>query len=218
MDSASITVEGDGPYLVRGGVPLSRRRIVRSEQGEALVWRTEEVTERGGTYRLCRCGGSSTKPFCDGSHADDGFDGTESGPTDDYQERARAYPGTGMTLHDDRGLCAHASFCATKQTNAWKMMRETEDTATRSHAMAMVERCPSGAITYDVDGERNEPDLPVRVNVIEDGPLFVSGGVPVSRADGAPLETRNRMALCRCGASSNKPFCDGTHVEVGFEG
>lgn len=218
MDEPRITVEQDGPYVVDGGVPMGRRHIVRSERGESLVWRTEEVVERGGTYRLCRCGGSSAKPYCDGSHADNGFDGTESAPIDDYEERSTAYEGTGMTMHDDRGICAHASFCATKQTNAWKMMPRTEDTAVRSQAIAMIERCPSGAITYQVEGERNEPDLPTRVNVVEDGPLWVTGGIRVERADGEPLQTRNRMTLCRCGASENKPLCDGSHVEVGFEG
>ena len=218
MDEPRITVERDGPYVVTGGVPLGRRHIVRSERGESLTWRTDEVTERGGSYRLCRCGGTSTTPYCDDSHADDGFDGTESAPTDDYEDRATAYPGTGMTMHDDRGLCAHASFCATRQTNAWKMMRRTEETAVRSQAIAMVERCPSGAITYEVEGAPNEPALPTRVDVVEDGPLLVTGGIPVDRADGEPLQTRNRMALCRCGASGNKPLCDGSHAEVGFEG
>lgn len=218
MDDQRISVTEDGPYVVRGGVPLSRRRIITTEEGESLVWRTEEVSQRGGTYRLCRCGRSSTKPYCDDSHLDSDFDGTETAPTDDYEDRAKAYEGTGMTMHDDRGICAHASFCATKATNAWKMMKETDDTAVRSQAMAMIERCPSGAITYEVEGERNEPDLPRQVNVVEDGPLFVSGGIPVERADGARLQTRKRMALCRCGASENKPLCDGSHSEVGFEG
>ena len=217
MDEPRITVEEDGPYVVAGGVPLGRKHIVRSEQGESLAWRTEDVADRRGTYRLCRCGGSSTKPTGDDSHVDNGFDGAASAPSDEYAERATAYTGTGVTMHDDRGICAHASFCATRQTNAWKMMQRTADTAVRSQAIAMVERCPSGAITYEVEGERNEPDLPRRVNVVADGPLFVTGGIPVERADGAPLQTRNRMTLCRCGQSQNKPLCDGSHAEVGFE-
>jgi CDGSH-type Zn-finger protein len=46
--------------------------------------------------------------------------------------------------------------------------------------------------------------------------LWVTGGVPVHRADGRPLETRNRMTLCRCGQSSGRPLCDGTHRKIGF--
>ena len=58
--------------------------------------------------------------------------------------------------------------------------------------------------------------------VIEDpaervsGPLWVRGGIPVIAADGFAYEVRNRVTLCRCGASANKPFCDGSHFKVGF--
>jgi CDGSH-type Zn-finger protein len=55
------------------------------------------------------------------------------------------------------------------------------------------------------------------VSPIANGPLFVSGGVPIERADGEPMELSNRVTLCRCGRSSNKPLCDGTHSEIGFE-
>jgi hypothetical protein len=81
----------------------------------------------------------------------------------------------------------------------------------------MIEHCPSGALAYEIDGELVEPDLPVQISPIANGPLFVSGGVPIERADGELIETRNRVTLCRCGASSNKPLCDGTHAEIGFE-
>jgi hypothetical protein len=84
--------------------------------------------------------------------------------------------------------------------------------------MAMVERCPSGALTYRLsDSEPDlEPDLPVAIGVVDDGPLFVTGGVAVARSDGEPFEVRNRVTLCRCGGSANKPLCDGTHKTNGF--
>lgn len=218
VSEPTIDVQEGGPYMVRGDVPIARTSQVATDEGEPLVWRTGEVRQQDGGYALCRCGRSSDKPFCDGTHADVEWDGEESAPTDAYADRAEDYAGTGMVMHDDRGICEHAGFCATAKTNAWKMMSDTDDTATRSQAMAMVERCPSGALTYSVEGERIEPDLPTRVNVIEDGPLWVTGGIPVERADGEPLETRNRMTLCRCGASGIKPLCDGSHEEIGFTG
>ena len=63
-----------------------------------------------------------------------------------------------------------------------------------------------------------EPDLPVEVAVIPDGPLWVTGGIDITGSDGTPLERRNRVTLCRCGQSSSKPLCDGSHKEAGFSG
>lgn len=211
-----ITVRPNGPYVVTGHVPLRRKRPVVSERGEPLAWLTGPVIDDGPAYALCRCGGSSNKPFCDGTHASNGFDGTEAAPTDTYDERATRYEGTGIVVLDDRGICEHAGFCGNQVTNVWKMVPDTADPVVRGQVMAMIERCPSGALSYEVDGERVEPDLPAAIGVIDNGPLWVTGGIPVERADGQPLETRNRMTLCRCGASKIKPLCDGSHAEVGF--
>ena len=171
---------------------------------------------RAPRYALCRCGGSASKPYCDGTHASNGFDGTESAPTDDYQATAKTYDGTNIEVLDDRGLCEHAGFCGNRVTNVWKMVRDTADTTVRAQVMAMIEHCPSGALSYRVDGELLEPSLPAEVGVVDDGPLWLTGGIPVERADGQPLEARNRVTLCRCGGSANKPLCDGTHKELGF--
>jgi hypothetical protein len=80
------------------------------------------------------------------------------------------------------------------------MVPDTDRTDIRSQVIAMVERCPSGALTYAVEGHDGpvEPPLAALVSVVPDGPLFVSGRVPVSRSDGATLEARNRVTLCRC--------------------
>ncbi len=98
------------------------------------------------------------------------------------------------------------------------MTSETADTGDRSQVVAMVERCPSGALTYSLPGAPGdvEPPLAAGIAVVDDGPLWVTGSVPVTRADGQPLEARARMTLCRCGASSNKPLGDGSHAKVGF--
>jgi hypothetical protein len=93
--------------------------------------------------------------------------------------------------------------------------------------MAMADRCPSGTFAYelDLDGEMTEceEDLPAEVAAISKdrhsetaGPLWVSGKVPIMQPDGTFLEPRNRVTLCRCGNSKNKPFCDGTHASIGF--
>ena len=100
------------------------------------------------------------------------------------------------------------------------MAEKTADTQVRAQVIAMIERCPSGALTYEIESEGGviEPDLPEEIAVTDNGPLWVTGGIPIERADGQPVETRNRVTLCRCGHSKNKPFCDGTHIDVGFKG
>lgn len=215
-----IRVTEDGPYVVSGGVPLSRRRPVVSEHGEPLTWRTTESLDAPETYELCRCGHSDDKPFCSGAHATVGFDGEETADASGYDARAKTYEGTGVTVRDDRSICEHAGFCANRASNVWKMVRRTEDTQVRSEMIAMVERCPSGALTYSVDGQELEPDLRPSVRVVDDGPLAVTGGaagsITLVRGDGS-RETRARMTLCRCGQSKNKPFCDGTHTSIGFQ-
>lgn len=213
-----VKVQPNGPYVVTGSVPLRVKEPVVSEHGEPLTWQTNDVTDDGVAYALCRCGGSSNKPYCDGTHASNDFDGTETASTDEYGQRRTAYPGTGIDVYDDRGICVHAGFCGNKASNVWKMAEKTGDTQVRAQVMAMVERCPSGALTYEVGGSVIEPDLPTEIAIIPDGPIWLSGGIPVERSDGESVETRNRVTLCRCGHSANKPLCDGSHQEAGFKG
>jgi CDGSH-type Zn-finger protein len=215
-----IEVQPHGPYLVSGTVPLTRRRIVRSEHDEPMTWKTTARLKDRETMALCRCGGSSHKPFCDGTHQTNGFDGTEAAPTSTYDERAKPYPTTQVVVRDDRSICEHAGFCGNRVSNVWKMASgpAADDSVIRAQMLAMIERCPSGALTYRLEGDDQdvEPLLAAGVAVTDDGPYFVTGGLPVARADGQPLEARNRVTLCRCGASAHKPLCDGSHKEIGF--
>ena len=214
-----IIVRENGPYKVTGGIPLVRKTPVMSEHGEPLAWKTETVLSPEDSYVLCRCGLSSTKPFCDGTHRSEGFDGTEQAPIGPIAHRVTNYEGTQIVVKDDRSICDHSGFCGNRITNVWKMIKDTNDTQVRAQIMAMVERCPSGALSYalEPDGELVEPDLSQEVAVTPDGPLWVSGSISLERSDGQPFESRNRVTLCRCGASKNKPLCDGSHKEVGFK-
>ena len=189
-----------------------------SEHGEPLTWKKGGVLDTADVYRLCRRGQSSNKPFCDGTHTLKEFDGSETADTGPIADREVDHAGEKIVVKDDPSLCVHAGFCGNRITNIWNMVAETADTQVRAQVMAMVERCPSGRLSFalDADSENVEPDLPKEIAVIPDGPLWVSGGIPVERRDGQPLETRNRVTLCRCGHSSKKPLCDGTHKEVGF--
>ena len=178
----------------------------------------EGVLSTENVYLRCRCGRSSNKPFCDGTHTLVEFDGLETADTGPIADREKSYEGTKIVVKDDRSLCTHDGFCGNRFTNIWKLVPQSDDDKVRAQIIAMVEHCPSGALSFapEPDGENVEPDLPKEIAVTPDGPLWVSGGIPVDRRDGQPLETRNRVTLCRCGASKSKPLCDGTHKQVGF--
>jgi CDGSH-type Zn-finger protein len=200
---AQIRVGVNGSYHVSGGIPLVRIK----KDGTVL----EEIATDG-EYSLCRCGGSSTKPFCSDAHVDIGFDGTESAPTDTYADRAKPLGGE---ILDDRSICAHAGFCADRVTNVWKAAKALDgDAELKQIVYAMIARCPSGALSAPGADE----GLPVRIAIEENGPIHVTGGIRIERSDGAAFETRQRVLLCRCGQSKNKPLCDGSHAETGFRG
>jgi CDGSH-type Zn-finger protein len=210
-----IVTAANGPLLVSGDVPVARRRPVESDQGEPLAWDSSDPLETKDRYALCRCGGSDNKPFCDGTHARTGFE-AEDHDAGSFADRASELGGSGITVHDDRSICEHAGFCGNNVTNVWKAVSDTDDVTVRTMVIGMIEHCPSGALTYELGGEEREPVMPQAIGVIDNGPLWVTGGIPVSLADGTQLETRNRVTLCRCGHSSNKPLCDGSHGEAGF--
>lgn len=219
-ETHKIRVRSKGPYVVEGGIPLVRKEQVVSEHGEPLTWKRGESIPCGDDYVLCRCGESGNKPFCDGTHRSIGFDGAEAPEAATFAQRQVTYEGTGIQIKDDRSLCMHAGFCGNQVTNVWKMSQSSDDTRVRAQIMAMIERCPSGALAYSVekDDADIEPSLPKEIALTPDGALWVSGGIPIERSDGSILETRNRVTLCRCGASKNKPLCDGSHKDIGFSG
>jgi CDGSH-type Zn-finger protein len=217
-----IEICSGGPYIVTGNIPLVRKIQIVSEYGEPLSWKKEGKIATDEGYFLCRCGQSCDKPFCDGTHAKIGFDGTETAPATHYKERKETYPGSKkIAIHLDESLCSDSGFCANRMTNIAEMAAHTDDTQVRALAIAMIEHCPSGALTYSLDeeGVEIEVDLPQQIAVTTEitseaailGPLWVTGGITIIRSDGQVLETRNRVTLCNCGLSKNKPFCDGTH-------
>ena len=213
----SINAAPNGPLLVSGDVALYRRRAVASEHGEPLAWATTERLEAGPRYALCRCGQSANKPFCDGTHKRVGF-AADDNAAGTYDERSNVLGGTGIVVRDDRSICVHAGFCGTRVTNVWKQVPETGESSVRAQVIAMIGNCPSGALTYRfaADSDDVEPLMPQAIAVTDDGPLWVTGEIGVTTSDGRTLEPRNRVTLCRCGESANKPLCDGTHKAAGF--
>lgn len=212
----AISVQKDGPYVVTGGVPLTRKSIVYSELHEPMAWRKDAELGAKPMYKLCRCGASKKKPYCDNSHVKNGFDGAEAAPTEPSAARQQRGVADGITVHDDGLLCTRAGFCGSKIGNIWGALERAGDSRVRFDIIQRIERCPSGRLSYDVGTGVIEPDLPRAIAVTKDGPYWVTGGVTVTMSDGRTLETRNRVELCRCGRSSIKPLCDGSHRDIKF--
>jgi CDGSH-type Zn-finger protein len=219
-----VVVTKDGPYLVSGAVPLSRQTIVADTEGGSEAWReTHPYPAQGEGYALCRCGHSANKPFCDGTHKKVHFNGTETASRQPYREQAQLSEGPQMALTDAESLCAFARFCD-PHGQVWAQVDQTDRAEVRATFVKQVNNCPSGRlVAWDrATGKPVEHALPVSIGVIEDppegvsGPLWVRGGIPVTAADGFTYEVRNRVTLCRCGASKHKPFCDGSHAAIKF--
>ena len=210
----AVMTAKNGPYLVTN-IPA-----VRSHLGETLSVPPQ--------LALCRCGGSSIKPFCDGTCASNGF--TDDKDPHRVPDRRDTYPGQQLTIFDNRGICQHSGLCTDRLATAFRTDSEpfvAPSGARMDELVRAVRDCPSGALSLAFDGheERGLVDWHGRrerhIEITRDGPYRVTGGVPlvdaagtdVSRAEGS---SREHYALCRCGHSRNKPFCSGMHWYVGF--
>lgn len=217
-----IRVTKDGPYILQAGIPLVREAIACDPDGESVGWaRAGSLGDHGGA--LCRCGLSASKPYCDGSHAEFGFDGTETASREPYADRAETLEGPGLRITDVKELCSEARHCH-PWGSVWHEIDDTGDELVRHRVIAQCQMCPSGRyVAVDKDtGEPLERDDEPSVALVHDpaeacdGPLWLRGGIQVVAADGHEYEVRERQTLCRCGRSSNKPFCDGGHIAAGF--
>lgn len=168
---------------------------------------------------LCRCGGSNNKPFCDGTHGKNGF--LDKKLTDGALNKRISYTGKKITIHDNRGICAHSGQCTDNLSSVFKLKQEPwidPDGDTVEKITDTVKKCPSGALSYTIDSvEYRDQDRGPMVTVTKDGPYAITGGLELidqPRGEGASTE---HYTLCRCGGSKNKPFCDGTHWHLGFK-
>ena len=169
-------------------------------------------------YHLCRCGHSSQKPYCDGTHKTVKFHGEETAGRLTYDQLQETTFGPALDLRDAVKFCAVSLFCH-RDGDAWTLTEKSADKKAKKTAMQEAADCPSGRLVAALkDGTAVEPVFKPGISLVEDpyrkasGPLWVKGGIPVKSSKGFKYETRNRVTLCRCGRSVNKPFCDGSHL------
>jgi CDGSH-type Zn-finger protein len=219
-----VVVSKNGPYLVTGSIRLAKQIIGADAEGGSETWIESKAYPVQESYALCRCGRSKTKPFCDGTHTAIGFDGTETASREPYLRQAKVQDGPGMQLLDAEALCAFARFCD-PNGQVWTQVDQTQNPGVRAMFIRQVGNCASGRLVARDRStqEEAEPQLPISIGLVEDppqgcsGPLWLRGSIPVAAADGFEYEVRNRVTLCRCGQSKNKPFCDGTHAAIKFK-
>lgn len=137
----------------------------------------------------------------------------------------KKYTNGEVTIVWKNAQCIHSTLC-------WKGLNEVFNPTERpwikpegaptQAIIEQVKKCPSGALSYylnaEMDQESIEVDAETIIEVAPNGPLLVYGNVKVKDANGNETAKNKVTAFCRCGQSSNKPYCDGTHRKINFEG
>jgi CDGSH-type Zn-finger protein len=204
MSEVTIEIMENGPLIVKG------LKTLRNSKGEAL-----EVKEK---FALCRCGASSNKPLCDATHRKIDFSGARE--IDKPLGRAKAYEGEKITVYDDRVICSHAAVCVNNLRSVFDFEARpwiNADGAEVDQIIDAINKCPSGALSYSIDGVhyRNEGQQ-AAIDIAANGPYNVTGTVALDAEDELQPPSKQQYSLCRCGASKNKPYCDGTHEDIDF--
>ena len=131
--------------------------------------------------------------------------------------------GRRITVHDNRRMCAHSAECIRNLESVFDVTQRpwiNADGAKVDEVVRVVKSCPSGALSYSIDGieYRDQQDREPKILVSRNGPYLVTGGIELEGVTNwAEQASQEHYALCRCGASENKPFCDGNHLRIRFQ-
>ena len=137
-------------------------------------------------------------------------------------KKLHRYEGEAIDVTFDSSRCIHAAECVHGLPGVFDPKKRpwvSADEASADEVVAVVECCPTGALKYERKdgGGAESPAAENRIDLVADGPLYAQGDVEVLDNDKNLVVRDTRVALCRCGASKNKPFCDGAHGDAGFE-
>jgi len=133
----------------------------------------------------------------------------------------KEYSNGEIVVYWDPDLCIHARECTKglpqvfrREKTPWIDMSGADS----KEIMKVIDRCPSGALSYKRVGPSGAADSPAAsIRVMKDGPLLVEGSCLLLDQEGNASARKTPFALCRCGRSRKKPFCDGTHSSIGFK-
>jgi CDGSH-type Zn-finger protein len=209
----------NGPYYLLNDMEPKVVENLQNSKGESLS------TIRG--VALCRCGASKNKPFCDGTHGIIGFSSKNESLVDGspiIKDKRKNYAGKEITIHDNRKICSHAAECVNNLPSVFKFNARPwinpDAAAETKEIINTIKKCPSGALSYSIDGVeyRDQNERKPMVTVSKDGPYLITGGIDLIGNDIQFAEgfSKEHYTLCRCGASNNKPFCDGMHRTINF--
>src|SRR5919202_1797512 len=199
----------NGPYYLLNDMKPKIVENLQNSKGEPLSTVTGVA--------ICRCGASNNKPFCDGTHATIGFSSENKGTEKDgngeernkvIKDKRKDYAGEKITAHDNRRICSHAAECVNNLPSVFRLNARpwiNPDGANIEEIINTIGKCPSGALSYSIDGiehrDQNDRNNNNNNNNIQYG-------------DGASKE---HYTLCRCGASNNMPFFDVMHKVINFK-
>ena len=201
-------------------MPPRKPKIVFSKSGPFIVHNLENMEDRKGeplptkpTMILCRCGISESKPYCDGKHVESGF--TNENTPDDPANKWKTYTGKDISVYFNLSVCSHSAVCIRKLPEVFNLRKRpwiNPDGADYRLVKQIVEDCPSGALSYSINGVFYQPpDREAKIIVDRGGEYNIEGGIELVGDDDPIPADAERYTLCSCGRTKHTPFCDGTH-------
>ena len=135
--------------------------------------------------------------------------------------KEREYEGAEIDVYDNRVICSHAGECVSNLSSVFRLGERpwiAPDNAGVDEVVSTIKKCPSGALSYSVGGEHiRDFDHSSEILIAKDGPYNVEGFIELKTEEDLQPPSKEHFALCRCGASKNKPYCDGSHSDAGFK-
>ncbi len=137
----------------------------------------------------------------------------------------KKYSNGEVTIVWKPGMCIHSALCFKGLGEVFhpqELPWITPANASTEKIIDQIKKCPSGALSFYMNSDNSEEEIKVEAETIVEtslnGPLLVYGNVAIKNPEGVITKKNNVTAFCRCGASANKPFCDGSHKKIGFVG